>query len=275
MVAQLRSKPGADAIGVTIGDFATTTVDGVFALAFLVFNTINNLTTQEQQVACFQNVARHLQPGGCFVIEVGVPSSGGSRPASGSAPSRSATRIRHRRVRRREPGPCLAPLPCGRRSLREALDPFRYVWPSARPDGATRKHDPPRTLEQLAARPVHQREHQARLRVAEDMTEQAGSRALHHVAATRFIAAPNEGPEEAAAAPVIKFSIVDLPLPEGPLIATISPGRDRRVDPPSQRACGWSSSSRPRRPPAGGDSSPGRCGRGRPSRASLLCCPYR
>ena len=73
MVAQLRSKPGADAIGVTIGDFATTTVDGVFALAFLVFNTINNLTTQ-QQVACFQNVARHLQPGGCFVIEVGVPS---------------------------------------------------------------------------------------------------------------------------------------------------------------------------------------------------------
>lgn len=74
MVAQLRSKPGADAIHVTIGDFATTRVDGVFTLAFLVFNTINNLTTQEQQVACFQNVARHLHPAGCFVIEVGVPS---------------------------------------------------------------------------------------------------------------------------------------------------------------------------------------------------------
>ena len=73
MVAQLRSKPGGDAIGVTIGDFATTSVDGVFALAFLVFNTINNLTTQAQQVACFENVARHLKPGGCFVIEVGVP----------------------------------------------------------------------------------------------------------------------------------------------------------------------------------------------------------
>jgi SAM-dependent methyltransferase len=73
MVAQLRSKPGGDAIGVTIGDFATTSVDGVVALAFLVFNTINNLTTQEQQVACFENVARHLKPGGCFVIEVGVP----------------------------------------------------------------------------------------------------------------------------------------------------------------------------------------------------------
>jgi hypothetical protein len=74
MVAQLRSKPGADAIDVTIGDFATTRVDSVFTLAFLVFNPINNLTTQEQQVACFQNVARHLRRAGCIVIEVGVPS---------------------------------------------------------------------------------------------------------------------------------------------------------------------------------------------------------
>jgi SAM-dependent methyltransferase len=73
MVARLRAKPGAEDIGVTIGDFATTTVDGTFSLAYLVFNTINNLTTQEEQVACFQNVAAHLEPGGCFVIEVGVP----------------------------------------------------------------------------------------------------------------------------------------------------------------------------------------------------------
>src|SRR5436190_17202753 len=73
MVAQLRAKPGADGIGVTIGDFATTTVDGSFGLAYLVFNTIMNLTTQDQQVACFQNAAAHLEPGGCFVIEVGVP----------------------------------------------------------------------------------------------------------------------------------------------------------------------------------------------------------
>jgi len=73
MVAQLRAKPGADGIGVTIGDFATTRVDGSFGLAYLVFNTIMNLTTQDQQVACFQNVAAHLEPGGCFVIEVGVP----------------------------------------------------------------------------------------------------------------------------------------------------------------------------------------------------------
>jgi len=73
MVAQLRAKPGGDDIDVTIGDFATTRVDGTFRLAYLVFNTITNLTTQDEQVDCFRNVARHLEPGGCFVIEVGVP----------------------------------------------------------------------------------------------------------------------------------------------------------------------------------------------------------
>jgi SAM-dependent methyltransferase len=73
MAAELRKKPGADAIDVTIGDFAETRVEGSFRLAYLVFNTIENLTTQDEQVACFENVARHLEPGGCFVIEVGVP----------------------------------------------------------------------------------------------------------------------------------------------------------------------------------------------------------
>ena len=73
MVARLRSKLGGGEIGVTIGDFATTSVDGSFALAYLVFNTIGNLTTQEAQVACFRNVAAHLEPGGRFVIEVEVP----------------------------------------------------------------------------------------------------------------------------------------------------------------------------------------------------------
>lgn len=73
MVARMRAKPGGDAIGVTIGDFATTTVEGTFTLAYLVFNTIMNLTTQDAQVACFANVAAHLEPGGCFVIEVRVP----------------------------------------------------------------------------------------------------------------------------------------------------------------------------------------------------------
>jgi SAM-dependent methyltransferase len=73
MVARLRAKPGAEQVNVAIGDFTTTTVDGRFALSYLVFNTIMNLTSQDEQVACFQNVAAHLEPGGCFVIEVGVP----------------------------------------------------------------------------------------------------------------------------------------------------------------------------------------------------------
>jgi SAM-dependent methyltransferase len=73
MVARLRTKPGAEDIEVTIGDFATTRVEGTFSLAYLVFNTIMNLTTQDEQIACFENVAAHLEPGGCFVIEVGVP----------------------------------------------------------------------------------------------------------------------------------------------------------------------------------------------------------
>jgi len=73
MVARLRAKPGGEHIGVTVGDFATTTVDGTFSVAYLVRNTIMNLTTQEAQVACFRNVAAHLEPGGCFVIEVLVP----------------------------------------------------------------------------------------------------------------------------------------------------------------------------------------------------------
>jgi SAM-dependent methyltransferase len=73
MVAQLRAKPGGDDVGVTIGDFATTRVGGTFELAYLVRNTIMNLTTQEGQISCFQHVAAHLEPGGCFVIEVVVP----------------------------------------------------------------------------------------------------------------------------------------------------------------------------------------------------------
>ncbi len=73
MLARLRAKPGAEQIDVTIGDFATTRVDGTFSLVYLVFNTINNLTTQDEQVACFQNAAAHLEAGGIFLVEVGVP----------------------------------------------------------------------------------------------------------------------------------------------------------------------------------------------------------
>jgi SAM-dependent methyltransferase len=86
MVARLRAKAGGEAggavvggeaigvtIGVTIGDFATTRVAGTFSLVYLVFNTIMNLITQDAQVACFRNAAAHLEPGGCFLIEVRVP----------------------------------------------------------------------------------------------------------------------------------------------------------------------------------------------------------
>jgi SAM-dependent methyltransferase len=73
MVSRLRAKPGAERIEVVIGDFADTRVGGEFSLAYLVFNTIFNLVTQDAQVACFENAAAHLRPGGRFVIETGVP----------------------------------------------------------------------------------------------------------------------------------------------------------------------------------------------------------
>jgi SAM-dependent methyltransferase len=73
MVERLRAKPGAEDVEVTLGDFATTRVEGSFRLAYLVFNTIMNLTTQDEQVDCFRNAATHLEPGGCFVVEVMVP----------------------------------------------------------------------------------------------------------------------------------------------------------------------------------------------------------
>jgi len=73
MAEQLRNKPGADAIPVTIGDMSTTRLPGEFSLVYLVFNTIMNLTTQDEQVAVFINAAAHLVPGGVFVVEVIVP----------------------------------------------------------------------------------------------------------------------------------------------------------------------------------------------------------
>jgi SAM-dependent methyltransferase len=73
MVAELRRK--TDEIPVAIGDYATTQVDGTFSLAYIVFNSINNNTTQDGQVATFANAAAHLEPGGCFVVEVGVPTA--------------------------------------------------------------------------------------------------------------------------------------------------------------------------------------------------------
>lgn len=73
MSSRLTDKLNGEDVAVTIGDIATTRVDGEFGLVYLVFNTIMNLTTQEAQVACFRNAAAHLAPGGRFVVEVGVP----------------------------------------------------------------------------------------------------------------------------------------------------------------------------------------------------------
>ena len=158
MVERLRAKPGTEGIDVTIGDFATTRVDGTFTVAYLVFNTINNLTTQDEQVACFRNVAAHLEPGGCFVIEVGIPA-----------------------LQRLPPGETVRPFEVTPEHLGfdeydiavqglvshhywrvggtlEAFSmPFRYVWPSeldlmARLAGLT----PARALERLEPRTVHQ-----------------------------------------------------------------------------------------------------------------------
>jgi len=131
MVERLRAKPGGRGIPVAIGDFAATRVEGAFSLVYLVFNTILNLTSQAAQVACFRNAAAHLQPGGCFVIEVGVPD-----------------------LQRLPPGETIRPFDVSERHLGfdeydvvgqrlvshhyRAVDgsfekrsiPFRYVWPS-------------------------------------------------------------------------------------------------------------------------------------------------
>ena len=73
MVAELRKK--TDAIPVEIGDMSTTRVEGAFSLVYIVFNSINNVPSQDGQVAVFANAAAHLEPGGCFVVEVGVPNT--------------------------------------------------------------------------------------------------------------------------------------------------------------------------------------------------------
>ena len=76
MIARLQEKPGGDRITATLGNFAEVPVEGQFALVYIVFNTFFMLVSQEEQVQCFKNVAKHLAPGGCFVIEAFVPDLG-------------------------------------------------------------------------------------------------------------------------------------------------------------------------------------------------------
>jgi len=129
MVERLRAKPGAENVGVTIGDLAGTTVDGTFSLAYLVFNTINNLTTQAEQVACFRNAASHLEPGGCFVIEVGVPALRLLPPGQRFVPfDVSPEHLGFDEYDVVDQG--LVSHHYRPRDGRQASTPFRYVWPS-------------------------------------------------------------------------------------------------------------------------------------------------
>jgi SAM-dependent methyltransferase len=131
MVARLRARPGGDTIGVTIGDFATTRVEGTFSVVYLVFNTIMNLTTQAAQVACFANAAAHLAPGGCFVIEVGLPDlrrlpPGQNAVPFGISPGRWAFDVYD--VATQAMSSNYVTMDGDRGEYRSI--PFRYVWPS-------------------------------------------------------------------------------------------------------------------------------------------------
>jgi SAM-dependent methyltransferase len=128
-VAQLRRK--TDGIPVAIGDFATTRVEGEFSLVYLVFNTIMNLTTQDEQVACFENAAAHLRPGGRFVVEVGVPDL--QRLPRGEVYRPFSVRPEHLGIDEYDVvGQRLVShhysIAGGRMELRSV--PFRYVWPA-------------------------------------------------------------------------------------------------------------------------------------------------
>jgi SAM-dependent methyltransferase len=131
MVERLRAKPGGAEIQVEIGDFATTTIAGSFTLAYLVFNTINNLTTQDAQVACFENAAAHLEPGGCFVIEVGVPNLQRLPPGETVRPFRvTPTRLGFDEYDIAAQGLISHHFRVVGDRLEARSIPFRYVWPA-------------------------------------------------------------------------------------------------------------------------------------------------
>jgi SAM-dependent methyltransferase len=131
MLEQLRQKPGGCELPVTIGDMASTRVEGTFRLVYLVFNTIGNLITQEEQVACFSNAASHLEPAGFFVVEVGVPDLRRLPPGQrhvvfhahgdswGIDEYDTASQHLTSHHLRRQAG-----------ELRHRMIPFRYVWPA-------------------------------------------------------------------------------------------------------------------------------------------------
>lgn len=149
MLAELRAKSEATSITAVEGDMATTWIDGDFSLVYLVFNTISNLTTQDEQVACFENAARHLRPGGRFVVENGIPGLRQLPVGKVAVPFAVSddyvgideyTDLTHRQLFRSRH--------FGRRAdgrFGEAVGRFRFVWPSeldlmARIAGMTLEH---------------------------------------------------------------------------------------------------------------------------------------
>src|SRR4051812_44553283 len=131
MVDQLRAKPGATGIEVTIGDFATSHVDRTFSVAYLVFNTVMNLTSQDDQVACFRNVSDHLEPGGCFVVEVMVPELRYLPPGRTIVPFHvSETRWGFDTYDVARQGLTSHPLHVMGDRVEQMSIPFRYVWPA-------------------------------------------------------------------------------------------------------------------------------------------------
>lgn len=132
MADQLRRKVPAQELPVVVGDMATTTVPGRFSLVYVVWNSIGNLRTQDEQVRCFRNAARHLSPGGRFVVELWVPSIRRFPPGQAAVPftvtdryvgfdtydmvTQQGTSHHYRRL--------------GDGSIRYGHSNFRYIWPA-------------------------------------------------------------------------------------------------------------------------------------------------
>ena len=132
MVDQLRRKASADEVPVVTGSMATTAAPGSFSLVYVVWNSIGNLCTQEEQVQCFRNAARHLLPGGRFVVELWVPGIRRLPPGQAAVPFEVTDRHagfdtydlvtqrgRSHHYRRLDDG-----------SLRYGFSNFRYIWPA-------------------------------------------------------------------------------------------------------------------------------------------------
>jgi len=136
MIARLREKATAEEIPVVSGDMTTASAGEGVSLAYLVFNTISNLLTQEEQVVCFRNAARHLAPGGRFVVELWVPQLRSLAPGHGGTVEVSepgyllvdtydtlAQQVISHHVR-------FEPAVDGSREARIGRTPHRYVWPA-------------------------------------------------------------------------------------------------------------------------------------------------